>query len=75
MMQLVSCLLICTKDDNIEGIYDTLKECDVIHKSAGEIGVTVHKYYWELNSDQLPTNGLHKTMVAHTSNDPDTILL
>ncbi|KAI8013867.1 Ribonucleoside-diphosphate reductase large subunit [Camellia lanceoleosa] len=28
--------------DSIEGIYDTLKECAVISKSAGGIGVSVH---------------------------------
>ncbi|XP_031504394.1 ribonucleoside-diphosphate reductase large subunit-like isoform X1 [Nymphaea colorata] len=40
--QLSSCFLICMKDDCIEGIYDTLKECAVISKSAGGIGVSVH---------------------------------
>jgi ribonucleoside-diphosphate reductase alpha chain len=30
------------KDDNIEGIYDNLKECVVISKSAGGLGVSVH---------------------------------
>lgn len=30
------------KDDSIEGIYETLKECAVISKSAGGIGVSVH---------------------------------
>ena len=30
------------KGDSIEGIYDTLKECAVISKSAGGIGVSVH---------------------------------
>jgi ribonucleotide reductase alpha subunit len=42
MMQLSSCFLICMKDDNIERIYETLKECAVISKSAGGIGVSVH---------------------------------
>lgn len=42
MMQLSSCFLICMKDDIIEGIYETLKECAVISKSAGGIGVSVH---------------------------------
>jgi ribonucleoside-diphosphate reductase subunit M1 len=42
MMQLSSCFLVCMKDDSIEGIYDTLKECAVISKSAGGIGVSVH---------------------------------
>ncbi|KNA10349.1 hypothetical protein SOVF_145170 [Spinacia oleracea] len=40
--QLSSCFLINMKDDSIEGIYDTLKECAVISKSAGGIGVSVH---------------------------------
>ena len=30
------------KDDSIEGIYETLKECAIISKSAGGIGVSVH---------------------------------
>ncbi|XP_073265471.1 ribonucleoside-diphosphate reductase large subunit isoform X2 [Populus alba] len=30
------------KDLNIEGIYDTLKECAVISKSVGGIGVSAH---------------------------------
>jgi len=30
------------KEDSIEGIYDTLKECAVISKSARGIGVSVH---------------------------------
>ncbi|CAN6452561.1 unnamed protein product [Victoria cruziana] len=40
--QLSSCFLVCMKDDSIEGIYDTLKECAMISKSAGGIGVSVH---------------------------------
>lgn len=30
------------KDDSIEGIYDTLKQCALISKSAGGIGLNVH---------------------------------
>ncbi|KAJ7525531.1 hypothetical protein O6H91_17G055100 [Diphasiastrum complanatum] len=40
--QLSSCFLICMKEDSIEGIYDTLKECAVISKSAGGIGLAIH---------------------------------
>ena len=29
--------------DSIEGIYDTLKQCALISKSAGGIGLNVHK--------------------------------
>lgn len=42
LWQLSSCFLVCMKDDSIEGIYDTLKECAIISKSAGGIGVSVH---------------------------------
>ncbi|KAE8655166.1 Ribonucleoside-diphosphate reductase large subunit [Hibiscus syriacus] len=40
--QLSSCFLLCMKNDSVEGIYDTLKECAIISKSAGGIGVSVH---------------------------------
>jgi len=40
--QLSSCFLICMKSDSIEGIYDTLKECAVISKCAGGIGLSIH---------------------------------
>ncbi|KAJ2949999.1 hypothetical protein O0L34_g11333 [Tuta absoluta] len=40
--QLSSCFLVAMKSDSIEGIYDTLKECALISKSAGGIGVHVH---------------------------------
>lgn len=29
------------KDDSIEGIYDTLKQCALVSKSAGGIGLAV----------------------------------
>lgn len=40
--QLSSCFLLTMSDDSIEGIYDTLKQCALISKSAGGIGVNVH---------------------------------
>ncbi|XP_059819523.1 ribonucleoside-diphosphate reductase large subunit isoform X2 [Hypanus sabinus] len=39
--QLSSCFLLSMRDDSIEGIYDTLKQCALISKSAGGIGVAV----------------------------------
>jgi ribonucleotide reductase alpha subunit len=39
--QLSSCFLL-TVEDSIEGIYDTLKECALISKWAGGIGLSVH---------------------------------
>jgi hypothetical protein len=40
--QLSSCFLICMKEDSIEGIYDTLKNCAMISKTAGGIGLSIH---------------------------------
>ncbi|XP_055332658.1 ribonucleoside-diphosphate reductase large subunit-like [Paramacrobiotus metropolitanus] len=40
--QLSSCFLLTMKEDSIEGIYDTLKQCAMISKSAGGIGLNVH---------------------------------
>lgn len=41
--QLSSCFLLDMKDDSIEGIYDTLKQCAMISKEAGGIGLSIHK--------------------------------
>ncbi|KAG9510031.1 Ribonucleoside-diphosphate reductase large subunit [Fragariocoptes setiger] len=41
--QLSSCFLLDMLDDSIEGIYDTMKTCALISKSAGGIGLSVHK--------------------------------
>lgn len=40
--QLSSCFLLTAKDDSIEGIYDTLKDCAKISQSAGGIGLSIH---------------------------------
>nr|CAD7203098.1 unnamed protein product [Timema douglasi] len=40
--QMSSCFLLTMKDDSIEGIYDTLKQCALISKSAGGIGLNIH---------------------------------
>merc|ERR1719433_1541994 len=40
--QLSSCFLLTMASDSIEGIYDTLKRCALISKSAGGIGLNVH---------------------------------
>ena len=40
--QLSSCFLVAMKSDSIEGIYDTLKECACVSKSAGGIGLSIH---------------------------------
>ncbi|KAG9119396.1 ribonucleoside reductase large subunit Cdc22, partial [Ceratobasidium sp. 392] len=40
--QLSSCFLVAMKDDSIDGIYDTLKTCAMISKTAGGIGLHIH---------------------------------
>ncbi|XP_071504655.1 ribonucleoside-diphosphate reductase large subunit-like [Diadema antillarum] len=40
--QLSSCFLLTMKDDSIDGIYETLKNCALISKTAGGIGLNVH---------------------------------
>ena len=41
--QMSSCFLLQTKEDSIDGIYDTLKQCARISQSAGGIGLAIHK--------------------------------
>lgn len=38
--QMSSCFLLTMQEDSIEGIYDTLKKCATISKTAGGIGLT-----------------------------------
>uniref|UniRef100_A0A6C0E2L3 ribonucleoside-diphosphate reductase n=1 Tax=viral metagenome TaxID=1070528 RepID=A0A6C0E2L3_9ZZZZ len=40
--QLSSCYLIGMQEDSIEGIYDTLKDCAIISKYSGGIGLHIH---------------------------------
>lgn len=40
--QMSSCFLLTTKDDSIDGIYDSLKQCAKISQSAGGIGLAIH---------------------------------
>jgi len=40
--QMSSCFLLTIPDDSIEGIFDCLKQCALISKSAGGIGISVH---------------------------------
>lgn len=39
--QLASCFLMQMKDDSIEGIFDTIKQCALISKNAGGIGISM----------------------------------
>ena len=40
--QLSSCFLIAMEEDSLEGIYNTLKDCAMISKWAGGIGLHIH---------------------------------
>jgi ribonucleoside-diphosphate reductase alpha chain len=40
--QMSSCFLLTMKEDSIEGIYETLKQCALISQSAGGIGLSIH---------------------------------
>jgi ribonucleoside-diphosphate reductase alpha chain len=40
--QMSSCFLLSMKDDSIDGIYDSLKQCARISQSAGGIGLSIH---------------------------------
>ena len=40
--QLSSCFFVAMKEDSIEGIYETLKNCAMISKTAGGIGLSIH---------------------------------
>ena len=40
--QMSSCFLLTMKEDSINGIYNTLKDCALISQSAGGIGLSLH---------------------------------
>jgi ribonucleoside-diphosphate reductase alpha chain len=40
--QMSSCFLLSMKEDSIDGIYGTLKQCALISQSAGGIGLSIH---------------------------------
>lgn len=42
LQQMSSCFLVGMQEDSIDGIYDTLKDCALISKLAGGIGLHVH---------------------------------
>jgi ribonucleoside-diphosphate reductase alpha subunit len=55
--QLSSCFLVSTKEDSLDGIYDTIKECAQISKWAGGIGIHIHNIRAK-NSKIRGTNGV-----------------
>jgi len=60
--QLASCFLLAMKDDSIAGIFDTLKDCALISKHAGGIGLHIHNIRAS-GSSILGTNGISNGLV------------
>jgi len=60
--QLSSCYLIAMEDDSIDGIFNTLKDCALISKWAGGIGLHVHNVRSE-GSHIRGTNGISNGLV------------
>eukprot|EP01052_Picozoa_sp_SAG31_P001522 SAG31_NODE_51_length_30464_cov_16.835628_9_plen_301_part_00 len=60
--QLSSCFLLTVTDDSIEGIYETLKRCALISKTAGGIGLSIHNIR-ATNSYISGTNGASNGIV------------
>jgi len=54
--QLSSCYLVAMEEDSIEGIYNTLKDCALISKYSGGIGLHIHNIRAK-NSHIRGTNG------------------
>ena len=60
--QLSSCFLLAMKDDSIDGIFSTLKDCAMISKWAGGIGLHIHNIRAE-NSHIQGTNGISNGII------------
>lgn len=60
--QLSSCFLLEISSDSIEGIYDTVKDCALISKEAGGIGLAIHRIRSK-NSKINGTNGISNGLV------------
>jgi len=60
--QLSSCFLLAMKDDSIEGIFSTLKDCAMISKWAGGIGLHIHNIRAK-NSHIKGTNGISNGII------------
>lgn len=60
--QMSSCFLVHMKEDSIDGIFDTLKTCALISKSAGGIGLSIHDIRAR-NSYIRGTNGTSNGLV------------
>jgi ribonucleoside-diphosphate reductase alpha chain len=62
LQQLSSCFLVHMEDDSIDGIFNTLKDCALISKYAGGIGMHVHNVRCK-NSYIEGTNGISSGII------------
>ena len=69
--QLSSCFLLAMKADSISGVYDTLKDCALISKHAGGIGLHLHDIRAK-GSLIRGTNGTSNGIVPMLRNFNDT---
>ena len=69
--QLSSCFLLAMKEDSIGGIYDTLKDCAMISKNSGGIGLHIHNIRAK-GSLIKGTNGTSNGIVPMLRNFNDT---
>lgn len=69
--QMSSCFLLTLKSDSIEGIYDTLRQCALISKSAGGIGVAISNVRAK-GSYIRGTNGISNGIVPMLRNFNET---
>jgi ribonucleoside-diphosphate reductase alpha subunit len=60
--QLSSCFLLAMKDDSIDGIFSSIKDCAMISKWAGGIGIHIHNIR-ATNSIIRGTNGVSNGIV------------
>ena len=60
--QMASCFLMTMKEDSIHGIFSTLRDCAMISKSAGGIGLAMHDIR-ALNTPIRGTNGTSNGLV------------
>ena len=62
MQQLSSCFLIGMEDDSIDGIFNTIKDCALISKTAGGIGLHAHNIR-SSGSKIKSTNGVSNGLI------------
>ena len=65
--QASSCFLLAMESDSINGIYNTLKECALISKTAGGIGLAIHNVRGK-NAIINGTNGISNGIVPMLRN-------